>query len=509
VSKAPSPLSDEVTEVDPLRAAAPADDDIQARQARASIAASLFGTPSEDAPPPTVGRYELLDKLGAGGMGVVYRARDPELDRAIALKLLTPDSADDETARKRMTREARALARLSHPNVVQVYDVGTRGDEIFVAMEFIDGRDLAAWLREEKTKTNWKETLELFLEAAKGLSAAHAEGLVHRDFKPANVLVGRDGRVVVVDFGLARPVDPMALPLLEGATTRAGALVGTPMYMAPEQFEGGHADARSDQFAFCVALYHALYGARPFAGDNVAAYVSNVVNGRIVDVDAAANVPPGISTALRRGLSVDPGDRFGDMKALVAALREAAGFGDSTGSLALDTPTPSSGRPGLYMALAAVAGVALFFVLRPGGADEARADDGPASAAALAQSEKAQPLEPEPKDAPEPVEVVEAEPAAASQGESGEVVGTETGEQPEPVPSADAPKTKKPAARGDWCAFHEDNYRLLRRGPKKRSRFESKGTCYTCRVERRRSRIARLHPSDCGGYQLCTVEDCK
>jgi predicted Ser/Thr protein kinase len=487
------------------------------------VAAALFGDSAADTPSPKVGRYEVIEKLGAGGMGVVFRARDPELDRAVALKLLTPDTANDETARKRMVREARALARLSDPNVVQVYDVGTRGDEVFVAMEFIDGQDLAAWLKQGERR--WEDTLDIFLEAAKGLAAAHAEGLVHRDFKPANVLVGRDGRVVVVDFGLARPVDPMALPLLEGATTHAGALVGTPMYMAPEQFEGGHADARSDQFAFCVALYHSLYGVRPFAGDNVAAYVSNVIHGRIVDVDAAAKIPAELSSEIRRGLTVAPEGRHADMHSLVEALRRASGRSVDGSSASSSLGGVAGTRRPVWLwsipVLLAAAFVGWYLQSTP--------VEAPAVAAAVPATRQAESETPLSGGVGGVQGSDEAESAAStstqnadSEEESGAATGQESGgPEAEAGPESGTgegagetgvgaePVVRKNLPPRDWCAFHEDNYTLIRRATKKRSRFEKSGTCYTCRVERRRSRIARLHPSDCGGYQLCTAEACK
>ena len=212
-----------------------------------------------------LGRYLVLDRLGEGGMGIVYRAYDPALHREVALKVLRvigPQSAHD-----RMFREAQALARVTHPHVVTVYDVGSAGPDVFVAMELIRGVTLAEWLAGSHSVA---EILAVCRDAGEGLAAAHAAGLVHRDFKPSNVMVGDDGRVRVLDFGLARPsgtplvtTAPTTTPdPLAEAITRQGAVVGTPRYMAPEQQRGEAADARSDQYSFCVVLVEALTGKR-------------------------------------------------------------------------------------------------------------------------------------------------------------------------------------------------------------------------------------------------------
>jgi tetratricopeptide (TPR) repeat protein len=279
----------------------------------------------------------ILSTLGAGGMGVVYAAYDPELDRKIALKLLHPEpgaGSGPSSGKRRLVREAQAMARLSHPNTIAVHDVGTHGDDVFVAMEYVDGWTLSAWVR--RTKPPWTEALAVLRQAGAGLAAAHAAGLVHRDFKPENVMVAKDGRVRVLDFGLAREV---ATGLQEGASekvaessgelavdlTRTGALLGTPAYMAPEQLEGKPADARSDQFSFCVALYEALHGTRPFAGDNIATLTFQVVSANVREPPADSKVPTWIHRIILRGLSAKPDDRFASMDALLAQLRRDPG----------------------------------------------------------------------------------------------------------------------------------------------------------------------------------------
>jgi tetratricopeptide (TPR) repeat protein len=284
-----------------------------------------------------VGRYLVLGRLGAGGMGVVLAAHDPELDRKVALKLLRTEpgsgSGDDPGAgQRRLLREAQAMARLAHPNVVTVHDVGMHADHVFVAMEFVEGKTLGGWL--SAATRSRSEILEAFDRAGQGLRAAHAKGLVHRDFKPDNVMIGDDGRVRVMDFGLAHvhetaaardelvTEDTRARPRADlDGLTETGALLGTPAYMAPEQHLGLPADARSDQFSFCVALYEALHGERPFEGSTLAALMLAVTQGKVRPPRPAARVPAWLRAVLLRGLSVQPQDRFPHLDALLEALR--------------------------------------------------------------------------------------------------------------------------------------------------------------------------------------------
>jgi tetratricopeptide (TPR) repeat protein len=264
-------------------------------------------------------------------MAEVYAAYDPQLDRKVALKILrAARDPSDGRASTRLLREAKAIAKLSHPNVVTIHDAGAVNDRIFIAMEFVAGETLTEWL--VRSRRSREEILQVFKGAARGLAAAHAAGLVHRDFKPQNVMVGGDGIVRVMDFGLVRdlgaPVDDEPRPEPDGAglevanvdLTRTGELLGTPRYMAPEQFRATSADARTDQFSFCIALYEALYGQRPFAGDNLPDIMANVVAGQIAPVPPKAAVPVWIRRILLRGLAVDPAQRFPSMDALLAAL---------------------------------------------------------------------------------------------------------------------------------------------------------------------------------------------
>jgi tetratricopeptide (TPR) repeat protein len=281
------------------------------------------------APGMQLGRYILLRPLGVGGMGVVYAAYDSELARTVALKLLREGQSPSEEARARLQREARAMARLTSPYVLPVYDVGTWREQVFVTMELVEGGTLTHWLAEQPR--GWREVRRVFLEAGRGLAAAHAAGLVHRDFKPDNVLVGADGRVRVTDFGLARSTQASELPpgtqegthsgLQEPGLTRQGMLMGTPAYMSPEQLAGLPVDARSDQFSFCVALYEGLHGHRPFTGDSQQSLEQAIRQGKLRPPPARTRVPAWLRRVVLRGLSAEPQGRFASMEALLEALR--------------------------------------------------------------------------------------------------------------------------------------------------------------------------------------------
>ncbi len=278
-----------------------------------------------------IGRFTILGRLGEGAMGIVYAAYDDKLDRKVAVKVLANDSVRREPqARERLLREAQAMARVSHPNIVTVHEVGDHDGEVFIAMEFVRGDNLASWLREDRP---WRTRVEVLIQAGRGLAAAHAVGLVHRDFKPANVLVGSDGAVKVLDFGLARAIDreplPESPPLLRTAVTTSldadlthtGAILGTPAYMSPEQHMGAPSTAQSDQFSFCVSLYEALYNQHPFDSSNLLALTYAVTRGKFNDPPFGSPVPTAVFSVLIRGLAVDPKDRFPSMVELLSALQ--------------------------------------------------------------------------------------------------------------------------------------------------------------------------------------------
>jgi eukaryotic-like serine/threonine-protein kinase len=273
-----------------------------------------------------VGRYVVKRLVGVGGMGVVVAAQDPELGRMVAIKLVTRNRED---ARTRLVREAQAMARLSHPNVVTVHEVIRVGGGAGVVMELVEGESLAAWC--QARPRGWREIVAAYVQAARGLAAAHRAGLVHRDFKPSNALIDSDGVVRVTDFGLVRATAPSAdasppdQPSPDGAPfdlslTHTGAMVGTPNYMAPEQHRGDPVDARTDQWALACSLYTALYRQRPFAGDNYQQLSASVLAGELRPEPSDTRVPRSIRAAIRRALSLRPDDRFATMTDLIAAL---------------------------------------------------------------------------------------------------------------------------------------------------------------------------------------------
>ncbi|MBV8763011.1 MAG: protein kinase [Deltaproteobacteria bacterium] len=377
-------------------AADPDDDEF----ARTATAPDTQASPKEALPPlgDKLGRYKLERPLGIGGMGVVHCAFDPDLERRVALKVLRKVDRSDE-ARLRLLREARALAKITHPNVVNVHEVGTADGRDYVAMELIDGDSLDAWLKAQPRST--ADIIAAFISAGRGLAAAHAAGLVHRDFKPHNVLRDQHGRIVVTDFGLARGVEKDGQDISFDTTlppgtaadelTKTGSLLGTPAYMAPEQWDHGPVGPAADQFGFCVALWEALAGERPFKGDTFEDLKHEIQRGP--DELDVSKLPRRLRKPLRRGLDPDPAKRYPSMDALLAAL------------------TRAERRPGVAVVIgsgAIVAAATLYLalsnrstgpdcrapVIDPGfwsanrAAELARADQGPAAAAIQADFDR-------------------------------------------------------------------------------------------------------------------------
>ncbi len=293
----------------------------------------------------TLGKYRLEHVLGAGGMGVVWAAVDLDLERAVAIKVLRV-SDGSQTQRTRLLREARAMARLKHPNVLTVYEVGTANGVDYIAMELVEGENLGTWLSRAQPR---EDVIAALVAAGHGLAAAHEAGIVHRDFKPENVLRDRKGHVFVTDFGLAfghveQTGELVAVPVaalaavaavavtaagsgrrsldsvLDSPLTQTGVLIGTPAYMAPEQFAGRPAGPRSDQFAYCVTAWEALTGARPFHGKDLAELKAAAAAG---SAPAAPMLAPAVREVLARGLAADPDARWPDMPALLHALERA------------------------------------------------------------------------------------------------------------------------------------------------------------------------------------------
>ncbi len=342
----------------------PQSEDTPGMTPMASAPTPMEGTPlpsasaEPEAVPSHIGRFTVLKRLGSGGMGVVYAAYDPDLDRKVALKVLRTRVGQlrRETGRARLLREAQAMAKLSHPNVVAIYDVGTLDDQVFLAMEFVRGMTLTKWMQAEKRA--WREVLGVFVQAGRGLAAAHRAGIIHRDFKPDNVLIDGEGRVRVVDFGLARADGGSGMfarpdtyadaiksmsgsSMLDMRITRTGGMTGTPAYMAPEQYLGQPTDGRTDQFSFCVALFEGLYGLRPFIGERVAIVREAVLGGQIQDVPKDSDVPVWLRKILIHGLAVLPGERYRGMDDLLTRL--------------VDDPRPPAKR---WLAIAGACGLA-------------------------------------------------------------------------------------------------------------------------------------------------------
>jgi tetratricopeptide (TPR) repeat protein/predicted Ser/Thr protein kinase len=298
-------------------------------------------TPSDEAAEPLadptdvlvhsrVGRYLVLSKIGMGGMGVVYAAYDPELDRKVALKfLLAGSGVKQDQRRERLLREAQALAKFSHPEIVAIYDFGEHPLGVWLAMEFIDGRTLSAWAGE--ARRSWREVLNVMLAAGRGVAAAHAASLVHRDLKPDNIMIGHDGRVRVMDFGLTRAVGretptPAGAPVHADEIrslkplTRRGKLLGTPAYMASEQFSQLEITAAADQFSFCVTLWELLFGQRPFDGRTTRELATAVLNGQLRTPPRRRGVPTWLQRVCERGLASAPEARWPSMQALLEQL---------------------------------------------------------------------------------------------------------------------------------------------------------------------------------------------
>ena len=290
-------------------------------------------------PGDTIGRYEVIEVLARGGMGVVYKAHDPELDRHIALKLLRSTivgEAKRVEQRERMLREAQALAQLAHPNVITVFDAGIVDGDVFIAMELVEGATLSAWL--DRSGLSRAQIVTVLVSAGEGLAAAHEAGLVHRDIKPSNIIVGDDGRVRVIDFGLARASasDELDIAIEDSDTslsssserwltttlTRAGTVMGTPRYMAPEQHLGGTVDHLCDQYSYAATVHRAVYGVSPIERGSYKQLRNAAIAGDLDDPPSGVRVGRHLAATISRGLSRQPGDRFPSLRDMLVALRK-------------------------------------------------------------------------------------------------------------------------------------------------------------------------------------------
>lgn len=304
----------------------PASDLLAMDRARARTERALFG----HADPARFGRYEILDPIASGGMGFVYAAHDPDLDRRVALKVLHPDRRRDVLAQDRLIKEARALARLDHPNIVPVHDALNQDGELVMVMELVTGETLESW--QDAAPRSWREVVDAYLQAGAGLAAAHGLDIIHRDFKPSNAIMGADGRVRVLDFGLARFTgeDPEARggdgALAGMMATASGVILGTPAYAAPEQLSGEPVTAASDQFSFCVALHRALEGVAPFHGATAGELLASILRDPPAQAGDGRHVPGWLRAVVRRGLAVEPERRHASMQALLHELSRPRGW---------------------------------------------------------------------------------------------------------------------------------------------------------------------------------------
>jgi serine/threonine protein kinase len=509
---------------DPLRRATPSLDDVEARRARQAVAGRLFSQPAS---PVTVGRYRILERIGSGGMGMVYRAHDPELARDVAVKVMNADAfGEDEAqlARARLVREARAMAKLAHPNVIHVYDVGTVEQGVFIAMELVEGHPLDEWLDQHRER-GWQHVLAKLVDAGRGLAAAHAAGVIHRDFKPENVLVGEDGRVRVCDFGLAGgaapgPGEPLhasqsgraALDAtsVNDSLTRTGALLGTPKYMAPEAESGAPANARSDQFSFCVALYEALYAMPPFSGRDVGEYRNNVRHGRVLPPPPESRVRAWVHGEIVRGLAVDPAQRHPGMDVLLERLEAALP----------DPRRHARRRRRLWIGATLVAVAGLVGVIGGAGWNFGRAKTDEGSVSTVAPAPPIEPTRaPERPSAPEPPATRDADAFPSGTTEDAAATGApplveDPGAVAEPdddLEVAARPPLTKPAKprRLSHCYFAQDKYTFITRAPRRKGMLREAGRCYDCTQSighRRDSLVADDGEGPCDRFYECFEE---
>ena len=297
-------------------------DGIETRRLQGALEHKLF---EREPDALRIGRFLVIDRLGAGGMGRVYRAYDPDLDRRVAVKVLLTAKREDDKATARLLREARTMAQLNHPNVVTVFEAGMFEGNVFVAMEYVDGGTLEEWMHEQEvgTASRREGAIELAVQAARGLAAAHEAGVVHRDLKPANMLIDATGRLRIADFGLASSragatPDYADRRATEERLTETGGVMGTPAYMAPEQ-QRGLADERSDQFSYCVSFFEAVYGVTPYAGRTLMARLESIERGDVQEPEIGRE-PMWLWRSLLRGLSPEPDDRFAEVASLLAVL---------------------------------------------------------------------------------------------------------------------------------------------------------------------------------------------
>ena len=304
----------------------------------------------------TVSHYKVTEKLGQGGMGVVYKALDTRLDRYVAVKILPTESVSDAERRRRFVQEAKAASALNHPNIVTVHDLDSSGDVNFIVMEYVDGRTLDRLIGGKGIKLN--EALGYAVQMADALSRAHSAGIIHRDLKPSNVMITACGTVKILDFGLAKLTEP-AEPDEQGATisadskpcTEEGTIVGTAAYMSPEQAEGKKIDARSDIFSFGSVMYEMLTGRRPFRGESRAATLASIINQEPkAPRELVGDLPEEVERVLLRCMRKDPRRRWQHMDDLATVLQDLKEDSDSGKLTAAGAAAPARSRRLLWLA---------------------------------------------------------------------------------------------------------------------------------------------------------------
>jgi serine/threonine protein kinase len=309
------------------------------------------------------GRYEIVKELGRGTMGVVYQAHDPQIDRMVALKVLRPDRVVSQDFVLRFLREAKAIGRISHPNIVTVYDVGQDHGTIYIAMEYLEGRPLNEVIKGRTVPV--EETVGQCVQVAEALGYAHRQGIIHRDIKPSNIILTPDNRIKLTDFGIARIEDPDA-----AQQTQAGDILGTPVYMAPEQVMGQKADGRTDLYALGVIAYEMVAGKRPFGGGNIAAIFRSITHEPPEDpMNIGSLDNRALADLILKSLSKDPANRFQNGEAMAAALNRcmdasAHPFPELT---IPRQPTSASNKRGLAIAIfctCLVAGIVGYTLIR-------------------------------------------------------------------------------------------------------------------------------------------------
>ncbi len=309
------------------------------------------------------GRYRIVKELGKGSMGVVYQAHDPQIDRSVALKVLRPDRVTSETFRHRFLKEARAVGRLSHPNIVVVYDIGEDHGTVYISMEFLEGKPLSDLVQQERFAE--AEAVEVGIQVADALDYAHRKGIVHRDIKPSNIIIQPDGQVKITDFGIAHIDDPEATQ-----QTQAGEILGTPAYMSPEQVLGQQVDGRSDLFSLGVILYELSVGHRPFRGETLATIFRAITNENPAE-PARENplVSATLSQTIMKCLEKTPDGRYPSGKELTEALKSCRqGLGGDRDAAPTQPERPKPGTsPLVWVActlLLLVGGTAGYYVVK-------------------------------------------------------------------------------------------------------------------------------------------------